>query len=67
MKIRLVGAELCIRTQSEGETDVTKLIVAFRNYANAPKKGEGIVAFPRPQWLLDRVTMLHCMYIVFFV
>jgi len=23
---------------ADGQTDVTKLIVAFRNYANAPKK-----------------------------
>jgi hypothetical protein len=33
MKIRLVGAELF----REGQTDMKKLIVAFRNFANAPK------------------------------
>jgi hypothetical protein len=33
-KIRHVGAELC---RADGQTDITKLIVAFRNYANAPK------------------------------
>ena len=35
MKIRLVGAEL---PHADGRTDrLTKLIVAFRNHANAPK------------------------------
>ena len=43
MKIRLVGAELFHadpRTDGrrDGRTDMTKLIVAFRSYANAPKK-----------------------------
>jgi len=37
MKIRPVGAELFLCGRSEGRTDMTKLIVAFRNYANAPK------------------------------
>jgi hypothetical protein len=43
MKIRPVGAELFradghrdIRT--DGQTDFTELIVAFRNFAKAPKK-----------------------------
>jgi hypothetical protein len=40
MKIRPVGAEL---SHADGRktdrlTDMTKLIVAFRNFANAPKK-----------------------------
>jgi hypothetical protein len=34
MKIRPVGAELF---REDGQTDTTKLIVAFRNFANAPK------------------------------
>ena len=34
MKIRHVGAELF---HADGRTDMTKLIVAFRNFANAPK------------------------------
>jgi len=35
MKILYVGAELfCV----DGQTDVTKLLVAFRNSVNAPKK-----------------------------
>jgi len=34
MKIRPVGAELF---RADGRTDMTKLIVAFRSFANAPK------------------------------
>jgi len=34
MKIRPVGAELL---QADRRTDVTKLIFAVRNFANAPK------------------------------
>ena len=34
MKIRPVGAELL---HVDGKTDTTKLTVAFRNFANAPK------------------------------
>ena len=34
IKIRPVGAELF---HVDGQTDMTKLIVAFRNFANAPK------------------------------
>jgi len=34
MKIRPVGAELL---HADGRTDITKLIIAFRNFANAPK------------------------------
>ena len=38
MKIRLVGVELFhVDRQTDGRTDMTKLIVAFRNFANAPK------------------------------
>ena len=34
MKIRPMGAEVF---HTEGQTDMTTLIVAFRNFANAPK------------------------------
>jgi len=34
MKIRPVGAEFF---HADGRTDMTKLTVAFRNFANAPK------------------------------
>ena len=34
MKIRRVGAQLL---HADGQTDVRKLMVAFRNFANAPK------------------------------
>jgi hypothetical protein len=33
MKIRLVGVKLFY---ADGRTDITKLIVAFRNFANDP-------------------------------
>jgi hypothetical protein len=35
MKIRLVGAEMF---HAHRRTDMTKLIVSFRNFANVPKK-----------------------------
>jgi len=34
MKIRPVGAEVF---HADGQTDVTKLLIAFSNFANAPK------------------------------
>ena len=34
MKIRLVGAELFL---ADGQTDIAKLIVSPRNFANSPK------------------------------
>ena len=40
MKIRTVGAELF---QADGRTDMTKLIVAFRNFANAPIRDKSSV------------------------
>jgi len=39
MKIRPVGAEIVPCGQTDRQTDITTLIVAFRNFANAPKKG----------------------------
>jgi hypothetical protein len=40
-KIRPVEAELFhVDGQTEGETDMTKLTVAFCNFANAPKNGQ---------------------------
>jgi len=39
MKIRLVRAELL---HADGQTDMTKLIEAFRNFVNAPKNPSGI-------------------------
>ena len=39
MKIRPVGAEFFQADgRTERQTDITKVIVAFRNFANAPKK-----------------------------
>jgi len=34
MKIRPVGAELF---HADGQTEMTKLLIAIRNFANAPK------------------------------
>jgi hypothetical protein len=42
MKIRPVGAELF---HADRRTDMTKLIVAFRNFANAPKNVEVKLTF----------------------
>ena len=39
MKIRLVRFELL---HADGKADMTKLIVAFSNFANAPKNPSGI-------------------------
>jgi hypothetical protein len=37
VKIRTMGADFFhAGGQTEGQTDITKLIVAFRNFANAP-------------------------------
>jgi hypothetical protein len=36
MKIRLVGTELL---HADSQRDMTELIVAFRNFAKAPKNG----------------------------
>jgi len=43
MKIRLLGAELFhtdmrMEGRTEGQTDMPKLIVTFRSFANAPQK-----------------------------
>jgi len=37
MKLRPVGAELF---HTDGQTDMTKLIIAFHNFANASKNGK---------------------------
>jgi len=44
MKIRSMGADLSMRT--EGQTNITNLIAAFRNFANAPNDGVRIVDSP---------------------
>jgi hypothetical protein len=43
MKIRPVGAELF---HADGWTDMKKLIVAFRNFANAPKMSNKVLQSP---------------------
>jgi hypothetical protein len=41
MKIRLVGTEMF---QADGETDMTKLMVTFGNFAKAPKNLSAVVS-----------------------
>ena len=38
MKVSPVVAEFLADRRGDGRTDITKLIVAFRNFANAPEK-----------------------------
>jgi hypothetical protein len=48
MKIRPVKAELFhADRRTDGETEMTKLIVAFRNIANAPKNWQSCI-----QWVI---------------
>ena len=47
MKIRPVGAEL---SHEDERTDVTKLVVPYRNFTNAPKM---------PKWLKTKQTSYH--------
>jgi hypothetical protein len=42
MEIRPVGDEMF---RADGREDMTKLIVAFRNFANAPKNTESNTSF----------------------
>jgi hypothetical protein len=43
MKMRSVGAELFhAYSQMDGQPDTTKLKIAFRNFAIAPKKGRRV-------------------------
>jgi hypothetical protein len=46
MKIRLVGAEL---SHAEGRTDMKKVTVAFRNFANVPNGNHQWHAFRRDE------------------
>ena len=39
-----------VRVRTEGRTDITKLIVTFRNFANTPKKWEGSVPGGEMKW-----------------
>ena len=43
MKIRPVGAEF----HADGQTDMTKLIVAFRSFASAPKRSKSFTSAPK--------------------
>ena len=62
MKIRLVGAELFVRTdryingRTDRQTDMTKLIVVFRSFANAPKNCYEILPMAALNWELLKLT-----------
>jgi len=46
MKLRPVGAELFyVDTRTDGQTDMTKLTVAFHNFENTPKHDSFISYF----------------------
>jgi hypothetical protein len=48
MKIRAVGAELFHADgRTDGQTDVTKLTVGFRDFVNAPKNCHWIICMLR--------------------
>jgi len=57
-----VGTELC---HAEGQTDMTKLTVAIRNFAKPPKDGEkkrilmGITTSPLPE-LISKASRQGC-------
>jgi len=54
MKIRPVGAEMFhADSRTERRTDMTKLIVAFHNFANAPKSDTTLL---KTQW---KMTSLY--------
>ena len=54
MKIRPVGAELFMR--ADGQTDMTKLVVTFRNFVKAPKNWTQVFV---QTWLLDTLLKSH--------
>jgi hypothetical protein len=68
MTIRPVGAELSHADRrrdrtTDGQTDMTKLIVAFRNFAKAPEKERKKKPLPRPRGTLENhVTMYGCVW-----
>jgi hypothetical protein len=47
MKIRIVEAELFhANGRTDGQTNMTKVILGFRNFANAPKDGCRLMKVP---------------------
>ena len=60
MKIRPVGAKLLqADRQTDGRTDMTKLLVAFRNFANAPKNESNTGLF---KMIVGVLTTFHTQY-----
>jgi hypothetical protein len=56
MKIRPVGAE---SFHADGRTDITKLIVGFRSFANAPKNTRQISSTPTDALINSVHNPLH--------
>jgi len=56
MKIRRVGAELF---RADGRTDMTKLIVAFRNFTNEPKKVRNLRNSSSSAYSLKLCSRIH--------
>ena len=65
MKIRPMGAELF---HVDGRADTTKLIVAFRNFAKAPKKGSPW-CLQKPCWwnVIDHCICVNMQYCIIYV
>ena len=56
MKVRPVGGEMFIAdTQTDRRADMTKLIVAFRSFANAPNKAVSSDSLER-EYILGKST-----------
>ena len=69
MKIRPVGPEqICADGRTDGQTEMIKPIVAFRNLANAPKNNYKII-LPSVLYLTSRILSTSfrpqlCMYLI---
>jgi hypothetical protein len=70
MKVRTMGSELLHadgRTdkRTDGQTDMMKLIVAFRNFANAPKNGKCIQRWNKTGFKTDTLKLQHVIVLSF--
>jgi hypothetical protein len=55
-----IGSRVIPCGQTEGHTDMMKLTVAFRKFANVPKKGEGLQ--PRPEKTYSTSMFLNLLW-----
>jgi hypothetical protein len=56
IKVRTMGSELL---HAEGQKDMTKLIVAFRNFSNAPKNGKYIQRWTKTGFKTVTLKLQH--------